>query len=125
MPRRRTVPKAKELREWRPSEISYIARLLDSELERRERVAANAEEKERERLQRLEAARLARTVIRSRHIRQKVKCGKPTCHCMNGGPLHGGYWYRIDTCGDGRRSKKYVGKKKPKKMPPAVPASAS
>lgn len=114
MPRRRTVPKAKELREWKPAEIYRVAGMLDTELERRERVAAVAEEKEQERLRREEAARLDRTIVGSRHIRQKVKCGKQACRCMHGGPLHGGYWYRIDTYGSGRRKKKYVGKKKPK-----------
>lgn len=114
MARRRAVPKAKELREWRRSEIYRIGDLLNSELGRRERVTAAVEKKEQERLQREEAAQLARTVVRSRHIRQKIKCGKEACHCMQGGELHGGYWYRIDTYGDGRRRKRYVGKQKPK-----------
>jgi len=38
---------------------------------------------------------------------QWVRCGKPTCRCMQGGPKHGPYyaryWWR-----DGRRYKRYV-----------------
>ncbi len=47
------------------------------------------------------------------YILQKVKCGKPSCHCAKlGGELHGPYWYLYSKKG-GKSTSKYVGKNKP------------
>ncbi len=47
------------------------------------------------------------------YVLQKVKCGKPSCHCAKpGGELHGPYWYLYSKKGGKSRSK-YVGKNKP------------
>jgi hypothetical protein len=46
-------------------------------------------------------------------VLQKVKCGKPSCHCAKpGGELHGPYWY-LYIKRNGKRSSKYIGKNKP------------
>ncbi|MDD1757981.1 MAG: hypothetical protein LUQ22_04540 [Methanotrichaceae archaeon] len=47
------------------------------------------------------------------YVLQKVKCGKPTCHCSKpGGELHGPYWH-LYTKKDGKTKCKYLGKTKP------------
>ena len=48
------------------------------------------------------------------YVLQKVKCGKPTCHCSKpGGELHGPYWH-LYTKKNGKTKCKYLGKTKPK-----------
>ena len=47
------------------------------------------------------------------YVQQRVKCGKPSCHCAKpGGELHGPYWYLYSKKG-GKSTSKYVGKNKP------------
>jgi hypothetical protein len=47
------------------------------------------------------------------YVLQKVKCGKPSCHCAKpGGELHGPYWYLYTKKG-GKGSSKYIGKNRP------------
>ncbi len=44
------------------------------------------------------------------YVLQKVKCGKPTCHCSKpGGKLHGPYWH-FYTKTEGKTKCKYLGK---------------
>ena len=43
------------------------------------------------------------------YYQQGRKCGKPGCHCQNGGALHGPYWYSRNE--HGRRG--YVGRELP------------
>jgi len=88
--------------------------LIETETDRRYQQKQDARIAEREREEREAAALLAKTVIRSRYIEQSVRCGKAACHCMKGGQAHGAYWYRVDTYGDGRRRKRYMGKTRPK-----------
>jgi hypothetical protein len=48
------------------------------------------------------------------YVLQKVKCGKPTCHCAKpGGELHGPYWHHY-VKKNGKTLCKYIGKNKPK-----------
>lgn len=47
------------------------------------------------------------------YVQQRVKCGKPSCHCAkSGGELHGPYWY-LYSKKDGKSRSKYIGKEKP------------
>jgi hypothetical protein len=49
------------------------------------------------------------------YVRQKVKCGDPTCHCAkDAGDYHGPYWY-LFTKKDGKARSKYLGKNLPSK----------
>jgi len=44
------------------------------------------------------------------YVLQKVKCGKPSCHCAKpDGEMHGQYWYYYCQT-DGKTKSKYVGK---------------
>ena len=47
------------------------------------------------------------------YVQQRVKCGKPSCHCAKpGGELHGPYWY-LYSKKNGKARSKYIGKEKP------------
>ena len=47
------------------------------------------------------------------YVLQRVKCGKPSCHCAKpGGELHGPYWYLYWKM-DGKTKSKYVEKNRP------------
>ncbi len=53
---------------------------------------------------------------RAVYLQQAVQCGKPSCHCMQGGAMHGPYWYAYWWEG-GRCRSRYVGKHLPKERP--------
>ena len=54
-----------------------------------------------------------RSGVTYRH--EMVTCGKPGCHCMTGGALHGPYWYSYKHEG-GRMKKVYIGKNAPPEL---------
>ncbi len=107
-------PNKRAVRKWTEVELERAAQNIEGELHRRFEVETRRRVAKREAEDREVAAEQARTVVRSRYVQQSVRCGKPSCHCSQGGEAHGGYWYRIDTYGDGRRRKNYEGKDKPK-----------
>jgi hypothetical protein len=43
-------------------------------------------------------------------LEQMVRCGKSACRCMNGGPAHGPFFYRLWRDEEGRLRKAYVRK---------------
>lgn len=99
---KRRPPRRGELNEWTKRELEQVRAFIDDELHERE-------SQEREKAW----AMHARTVTHTRFALEKVRCGKPGCHCAAGGELHGPYWYKIETLGSGKTRKKYVGKKRP------------
>lgn len=102
------------MREWTQTQLSRTSAAIDEELWRRDQERQESERAELERKRQEEAEVRAATVTRTRYIEQSVRCGKEACRCMRGGSPHPGYWYRIETFGDGRRRKVYVGKTRPK-----------
>lgn len=66
--------------------------------------------KEAEREREVQAKRDAVTVVSRRLIHQYIRCGKPNCHCANGGERHGPYTYEVITTKDGQSIKKYKGR---------------
>lgn len=98
------LPTKRELRDVDERSLTRLLRDIEGELGRRdlERERAAAEER-------------ARTVVESRLVQEFIRCGKPHCHCALEGTGHGPYWYAIDTYGDGRRRRRYIGRKAPKR----------
>lgn len=43
-------------------------------------------------------------------VKERVKCGDSSCHCMKGGELHGPYLYRYFRDESGTKTSEYVGK---------------
>lgn len=95
-------PSKADLARWPDATLAELAARIDAEQWRRDDARRAAEADER-----------ARTVIHTRFEEQGIRCGTPGCRCASG-ELHGPYWYAIDTYGDGRRKKRYVGKNRPK-----------
>jgi Family of unknown function (DUF6788) len=86
------------------SRIDYAIQILEDQL--------LAEKKAPERSIEIQTAQPAPSG--GSYVLQKVKCGKPTCHCAKpGGELHGPYWHQYIKK-NGKTVCKYIGKNKPK-----------
>ncbi|MCJ7445267.1 MAG: hypothetical protein MUO26_12220 [Methanotrichaceae archaeon] len=86
------------------SRIDYAIETLELQLQ----VESNAKKRK------FESNEAQNALIGGSYVLQKVKCGKPTCHCAKpGGELHGPYWH-LYTKKDGKTTCKYIGKNKPK-----------
>jgi hypothetical protein len=88
-----------DLTVWTDGELDALAQWIEIERE-------NREERESERIW----EERNKTVVSVRYVQESTRCGKPTCKCAEG-ELHGPYWYRIETLGNGKRKKTYHGKK--------------
>lgn len=117
-PRRRGYPEhmpgrvqSVDLTVWTVPELEALQMWLELELSDREELEREREWEER-----------CKTVVSVRYVHEAIRCGKPTCRCAEeGGELHGPYWYRIETFGNGRSRKKYHGKKPPPALARQVP----
>lgn len=94
-----------EQRAW----IDNAITILESQLEALEMQELQEREKERH----IQIPNGGTDRVEGSYILQKVKCGKPTCHCAKpDGELHGPYWY-LYTKRNGKSRSKYLGKNKP------------
>jgi hypothetical protein len=79
---------------WSAEELERLAAQVAYQLERRRA---------------FDAAQHDRTVVATRYVHEKVRCGKEGCRCERG-EMHGPYWYAIEVFGDGRTRRRYIGK---------------
>ncbi len=99
---RKRIEMLREQRRWIDNAIS----ILESQLEAFE-ISEKARESGTNIIKAVSAAEQGSYVL------QKVKCGKPSCHCAKpGGELHGPYWYLYSKKNGNSRSK-YIGRQKP------------
>jgi len=99
---RKRIEVLQEQRAWIDNAISILESQLE-DMEMQERAKENG----------TEIIEVKPAMAGGSYVLQKVKCGKPSCHCAKpGGELHGPYWYLYSKKG-GKSTSKYVGKNKP------------